>query len=138
MIGQGSDKNDLVLNHNHNHNHRPTGHQMSRQGLYVPKKAYFGPKILIFTGGSKSFGTHVTEKPPWHLVQCSLLAWDQMGQRCQCLALNDHKYIIWAKSGCFWAKIPSCNGRKPAHFARGLDKLVPKQRHLFFARKMKP
>ena len=33
----------------------------------MTKKAYFGPKILILTGGSTSFGTHVTEKPR-HLV----------------------------------------------------------------------
>ena len=42
---------------------------MSRQGLYVPKKAYFGakmvvfgPNILIFLGGSKSSGTHMYQK----------------------------------------------------------------------------
>ena len=47
---------------------QPTGHQMSRQGLYVPKKAYFGakmavfgPNILIILGGSKSSGTHISE-----------------------------------------------------------------------------
>ena len=36
--------------------------------IFWPNLAYFGPKILIFTGGSKSFGTHVTE-PPRHLVR---------------------------------------------------------------------
>ena len=30
--------------------------------------AFFGPKILIFTGGSKSFGTPKRENPPGHLV----------------------------------------------------------------------
>ena len=45
-----------------------TGHQMSRQGQFVPKKAYFGTKmavlglnILINFGGSKSSGTHISE-----------------------------------------------------------------------------
>ena len=41
----------------------------------------FGPKIQIFTGGSKSFGTNITEK---HLATLFALffgrAWDQMGQ----------------------------------------------------------
>ena len=55
----------------------------------MTKNAYFGPnlpvlwpKILILTGGSKSFGTHITEKPPRHLVQTVffLRAWDQMGK----------------------------------------------------------
>ena len=50
------------------HNRQPTVYQMSRQGLYVPKKAYFGtkmavfgPNILIILGGSKSSGTHISE-----------------------------------------------------------------------------
>ena len=41
---------------------------MNRQGLYVPKKAYFGekmavfgPNILIILEGSKSSGTHISE-----------------------------------------------------------------------------
>ena len=28
-------------------NHQPTGHQTSRQGLYVPKKAYFGARMAV-------------------------------------------------------------------------------------------
>ena len=46
---------------------QPTGHQISRQGLYVPKKAYFGakmavfgPNILIILGGSQISGTHIS------------------------------------------------------------------------------
>ena len=41
---------------------------MNRQGLYVPKKAYFGakmavfgPNILISMGGSKISGKHISE-----------------------------------------------------------------------------
>ena len=51
-----------------------TGHQMTKM-TKMTKNANFGPdlvvlgqKILIFTGESKSFGTHITEKPPTHLV----------------------------------------------------------------------
>ena len=60
----------------------------------MPEKEYFGqnlavlgPKFLIFTGGSKSFGTHITEKPPRHLVH--IVCWSAMrpdGQKCQYLA----------------------------------------------------
>ena len=53
----------------------PTGHQMSQQGLakneqkcqFRAKFGHFWAKILIFTGESKSFVNHVTEKPPRHL-----------------------------------------------------------------------
>ena len=38
----------------------------------------FGPKILILLGRSKSFGTHVTEKPPRHLVR--IVFWSGMGR----------------------------------------------------------
>ena len=89
------------------HNHQPTGHQMSRQGLAkmpnlvvlgqkMTKNAYFGPnlavfwpKILIFMGVSKSFGTNITEN---HLDNLSAMffgqALDQMGQKCRYLAQN--------------------------------------------------
>ena len=56
---------------------QPTGHQMSRQGLaqndqkcqFWTKFGLFGPKILILTGVSKSFGTNIMEKPPRQLVR---------------------------------------------------------------------
>ena len=51
--------------------------------------AVFGPKILIFMGVSKSFGTNITEN---HLDNLSALffgqALDQMGQKCRYLAKN--------------------------------------------------
>ena len=51
--------------------------------------AVFGPKILIFMGVSKSFGTNITEN---HLDNLSALFFgqflDQMGQKCQYLAEN--------------------------------------------------
>ena len=50
----------------------------------MTKNAYFGPnlpvlwpKILILTGGSKSFGTHIKEKPPRHLA--CIVYWSGMG-----------------------------------------------------------
>ena len=51
--------------------------------------AVFGPKILIFMGVRKSFGTNITEN---HLDNLSALFFgqflDQMGQKCQYLAEN--------------------------------------------------
>ena len=45
--------------------------------------APFGPKLLIFTGASKSFGNHTMEKPPRQLVRIVIWsAWEQMGQKC--------------------------------------------------------
>ena len=57
--------------------------------IFWPNLAYFGPKILIFMGVSKSFGTNITEN---HLGNLSALffgqAIDQMGQKCPYLAKN--------------------------------------------------
>ena len=39
-------------------------------------------------------------------------AWDQMGQKFQHLAQNDHKCILYAKFGHFGAKNANLNGRK--------------------------
>ena len=33
-----------------------------KKAFFGAKMAIFGPNILIFTGGSKSFGTHITDK----------------------------------------------------------------------------
>ena len=55
----------------------------------MTENAYFGPKILIFSGFRKIFGTHIMEK---HLGNLSALffgqALDQMDQKCRYLALN--------------------------------------------------
>ena len=102
----------------HTRTNPPTGHQMSRQGLFVPKKAYFRPnldvfgqKVLIFMGGSKSFGTHVTEQPPGHLV--CIVFWSGIGRNGQKMPIFGPKWpkcIFWAKFGRFWAKNPNFYG----------------------------
>ena len=73
---------------------------MSRQGLYVPKKAanLFWPNILIILGGSKTSGTHISENHlitsfPMFLVGHSTTI-DQKGKY---LAQNDQKYQFLAK-----------------------------------------
>ena len=57
---------------------------MTKNAYFGPILAVFGPKILIFTGVSKSFGTHITEKPQnktGNLFQLFFRrALDQMGQ----------------------------------------------------------
>ena len=67
---------------------QPTGHQMSRQGLYVPKKAYFGakmavfgPNILIILGGAKVL---VSNYQPPHSLFFFGRARDQMGKNPNC------------------------------------------------------
>ena len=61
--------------------------KMTKNADFGPNLAVFGPKILIFMGVSKSFGTNITEN---HLDNLSALffghALDQMGQKCRYLA----------------------------------------------------
>jgi len=47
--------------------------------IFWTKFGLFWPKILILTGGSKSFGTQVTEKPPRYLVR--IVSWSAMGSK---------------------------------------------------------
>ena len=78
--------------------HQATGHQKNQQGLYVPRKAYFGPNLVVFgpknliilTGGSQSCGTPITEN---HLGTLFALffgrTWDQVDHIGQYLTQND-------------------------------------------------
>jgi len=63
--------------------------KLTKNAYFGPILAVFGPKILIFMGVSKSFGTNITEN---HLDNLSALffgqALDQMGQKCRYLAQN--------------------------------------------------
>ena len=62
---------------------------MTKNTYFGPKLAVFGPKILIFTGVSESFGTNITDN---HLGNLSALVFgqelDQMGKKCWYLAEN--------------------------------------------------
>ena len=57
--------------------------QINKNAYIGQNLAVFGPKILIFMGVSKSFGTNITEN---YLDNLSALffgqALDQMGQKC--------------------------------------------------------
>ena len=82
---------------------------MIKNANFRPNLVVFGQKILTFTGESKSFDTHITEKPTRQLVRIVYgQAWDKMGQKHQYLALNDQKYFFLTKFG----KNPNSNGRK--------------------------
>ena len=62
---------------------------MTKNADFGSNLAVFGPKILIFMGVSKSFGTNITEN---HFGNLSALffghALDQVGQKCRYLAQN--------------------------------------------------
>ena len=87
---------------------------MSRQGLAQNEQkcqflAKFGrswAKILIFTGESKSFGTHLTEKTPRHLARFILLV--GLGTK-------------WAKIAKIWPKMT-----KNTYFGPNLALFGPK------------
>ena len=63
--------------------------KLTKNAYFGPILAVFGPKILIFMGVSKSFGTNITEN---HLDNLSALffgqALDQMGQKYRYFAQN--------------------------------------------------
>ena len=62
---------------------------------------FLRPKNLIITGGSKSFGTHVTEKTPKHLVRVVFwsamgpyFGWFKKGARCASSAWPHHEGLL--------------------------------------------
>ena len=63
--------------------------KMTKNADFGPNLAVFGPKILIFMGVSKSFGTNITENHKENLFALFFgHAFDQMGQKCRYLAQN--------------------------------------------------
>ena len=63
--------------------------KMTKNAYFGPNLAVFGPKILIFMGVSKSFGTNITENHLDNLFASFFgQALDQMGQKCRYLAQN--------------------------------------------------
>jgi len=76
----------------------------------MTKNAYFGPnlpvlwpKILILTGASKSFGTHITENPPRHLAR--IVYWSGMGS-------NGPKMPIFGQKKAYFGPIWPFMGQK--------------------------
>ena len=85
--------------------------EMGQNGLYLAQNAYFGPnlsvfgpKFLILKRGIKSFGTHITEKPPRHLAR--IVYWSGMGSNGpkmpvlgQIRAQVEHRYTDMTNEG---------------------------------------
>ena len=86
--------------------------------------SFLGKKILIFTGESKSFGTHITKKPPGHLV-CIVFWSDKDMERKK----NPGRRVKKSSpSPLLGHRLPvtalALSARRPfgpARFARGLD-----------------
>ena len=107
--------------HNHQPINQPTGHKMSRQGLHVPKNAYFRAKMSRFWANhpnyfgreQKLWNPHI-RKPPRHNVSIIFFgrAWHHMNQNGQYLAQNDQKYIFLVKFGTFSTKNHNFHKRK--------------------------
>ena len=83
---------------------------MTKNANFLAKFGLFGPKILTLTGGSKSFSTNVTEKPPRHLVR--IVYWSATGSNGPKMPIFGQKSEFWAKFGKFRAKNPNFYGRK--------------------------
>ena len=77
--------------------------KMTKNAYFGPILAVFGPKILIFMGVSKSFGTHIMEKPPRQLVRIVFRSG---------IGLNGPKMPIFGQKCHFLAKF----GRFLSHF----------------------
>ena len=69
---------------------------------------YYAYEILILMGGSKSFGTNVTEKPPTHLDR--IVFWSDMGPNGPKMPIFCQKGQFLAKFGRLWAKNPNFYG----------------------------
>jgi len=65
---------------------------MAKNANFGPNLVVFGPKVLIFTEVSKSFGSHIREN---HLGTLFALFFG---------GAYGTKSIFWAKFGRFWAK----------------------------------
>ena len=106
-------------------NHQPTGHQMSRQGLYVPKVAYFGakmavfgPHILIILGGSKGSGTYISENHLGTLFELSF--WSDMAPKESERPVFGPKWPKMHIVGLIWLFL----GQNPIFFGEGAKVLV--------------
>ena len=77
---------------------------MNKNASFRPNLVVFGQQILIFTRESKSFGTHVMEKPPRQLVR--IVFGLNMGSNRPKRPIFGQKCQFWAKFGRFGAQNP--------------------------------
>ena len=93
--------------------------KMTKNAYFGSILDVFGPKILIFMGVSKSFGTHIMEKPPRQLVR--IVFWSGIRSNGPKMPIFGPKCQFWAKFGRFWAQ-------NPIFWGQGVKILVPSYR----------
>ena len=84
--------------------------KITKNACVGPNLFIFGPKILIFMRGSKSFDTHIMKKTPRHLIH--IVFWSATGSK------EPKNSNIWRKkpiSGHIWPFL----GQKSFFFLRG-------------------
>ena len=81
---------------------------LAKNVSFWPTLALYGPKILIFMGVCKRFGTLITEKTPRQLV--CIIVWSATGSNRPKMPIFGQKCQFWAKFGRFWAKNPFFGG----------------------------
>ena len=97
---------------------------------------FFGLKIPILLGGSKRFGTHLTEKPPRHLITVFWSAIGPNGSKSQYLAKNTNfgpKLLIFmGGSKSFGTNITEnyLDNLSALFFGQTLDQIGQKCRYL--------
>ena len=103
---------------------------MTKNGNFGPNVVILGGKSLIITGESKSYGTHITEKTPRHLV--CIVFWSGMGSDRPKMPIFGKKCQILAKSDRFWSKNPYFGGldlnfgiREPFSMMKTLNGVAP-------------
>ena len=69
---------------------------LAQKANFGPNLAVWGPKILVFMGVSKSFGSHITLNPPGQLVR--IVFWSGMGS-------NGPKMLIFSQKCQFWPNL---------------------------------
>ena len=93
--------------------------ELTKNASFGPNLVVFGPKILIFMGVSKSFGTNITEKPIRQLVR--IVFWSGIISNGPKMPILGPKCQFWAKFGRFWAQ-------NPIFWGQGVKILVPSYR----------
>ena len=93
--------------------------KLTKNAYFGPILAVFGPKILIFMGVSKSFGTNITEN---HLDNLSALFFGQAFRS------NGPKMPIFGPKCQFWANFGRFSAKNPIFWGQGVKLLVPSYR----------
>ena len=78
--------------------------KITKNANFLPNLTVFGSKFQILTKLSKSFGTHVTEKPHRHHVR--IVFWFVMESNGPKMPIFGQKSQFRAKFGHLWAKNP--------------------------------